>query len=271
MNIRLASALIVAVSLAACGRSETPAPQAEAPPAPVPPATSQADTSAIATALANPSRFAGDAADDTWRKSADVLAFMNLEPGMHVVDYLAGGGYYTELLSSIVGPQGRVYAYNNDAYAKYSGDTPAKRYADNRLPNVVVVTGAPETLAIEPASLDAALFVQSYHDLHWKSKDWTPPTDPAKSLAALVAALKPGATVVVIDHVAAAGTDPATSVDATHRIDPAVVRKDFEAAGLVFDAESQVFQNPADDHTKSVFDESIRHKTDQFMYRFRKP
>ena len=65
MNIRLASALIVAVSLAACGRSETPAPQAEAPPAPVPPATSQADTSAIATALANPSRFAGDAADDT--------------------------------------------------------------------------------------------------------------------------------------------------------------------------------------------------------------
>lgn len=272
MNIRLASALIIATSLAACGRSETPAPHAEAPPASAPAAaTPPPDTSAIKAAVENPSRFAGDASEDAWRKSADVLAFMNLEPGMHVVDYLAGGGYYTELMSAVVGPQGRVYAYNNDAYAKYSGDTPAKRYADNRLPNVVVVTGAPETLAIEPASLDAALMAQSYHDLHWKSKDWTPATDPAKSLAALVAALKPGATVVVVDHVAVAGTDPARSVDAMHRIDPAVVRKDFETAGLVFDAESPLFQNATDDHTKPVFDESIRHKTDQFMYRFRKP
>lgn len=269
-NIGIACALTIAASLAACGRTEQPAPQADAPAVTAPPAVAQPDTSAIQAALTNPARFAGDAGEDAWRKSADVLAFMNVESGMHVVDYLAGGGYYTELLSAVVGPEGRVYAYNNDAYAKYSGDTPAKRYAANRLPNVVVVTGAPETLAIEPASLDAALMVQSYHDLHWISKDWTP-TDPAKSLAALVAALKPGATVVVVDHVAPAGADPAKSVDAMHRIDPALVRREFEAAGLVFEAESPVFRNAADDHTKPVFDESIRHKTDQFMYRFRKP
>jgi predicted methyltransferase len=75
---------------------------------------------------------------------------------------------------------------------------------------------------------------------------------------------------VVLDHVAPAGSDPVATVDATHRIDPAVIKRDFEAAGLVFEAESPVFRNPGDDHTASVFDESIRHKTDQVMYRFRK-
>ena len=55
-----------------------------------------------------------------------------------------------------------------------------------------------------------------------------------------------------------------------HRIDPAILKRDFEAAGLTFDSESPVFANPADDHTKEVFDKAIRHKTDQVMYRFRK-
>ena len=71
--------------------------------------------------------------------------------------------------------------------------------------------------------------------------------------------------------VAAAGSDPAVSVDAMHRIDPAVVKREFEAAGLRFEAESPMLQNPADDHTKPVFDESVSHKTDQFVYKFRKP
>ncbi|HWK52037.1 MAG TPA: hypothetical protein VNR40_19215, partial [Steroidobacter sp.] len=73
------------------------------------------------------------------------------------------------------------------------------------------------------------------------------------------------------DHAAAAGADPATSVDALHRIDPAIIKRDFEAAGLTFEAESKAFANAEDDHTKPVFDPAVRHKTDQVMYRFRKP
>jgi len=49
------------------------------------------------------------------------------------------------------------------------------------------------------------------------------------------------------------------------------VKADFEAAGFVLEAESPVLRNPADDHTKNVFDESIRFRTDQLVYRFRKP
>ena len=90
-----------------------------------------------------------------------------------------------------------------------------------------------------------------------------------KALAQLAKALKPGATVVVVDHVAAAGSDPATSVDALHRIDPAVLRKDFEAAGFRFERSSDVLRNAADDHTKLVFDPAVRHHTDQVVYVFR--
>lgn len=266
-SARFALSLIVLGS-AACSRQE--APVATEPASPPPVASSETPAPDFNALLAAQDRFAGDAAEDAWRRSPEVLAFLEVEPGEHVLDYLAGGGYYSELLSRAVGADGRVYSYNNQAYAKYSGDTPARRFADNRLPNVTALESAPEVLSIEPASLDAVLFVQSYHDLHWKSKDWTP-TDPAQSLARVVSALKPGGVVVVLDHVANEGSDPAVSVDATHRIDPAVVKREFEAAGLVFDGESQAFRNAADDHSKEVFDDSIRHKTDQFMYRFRKP
>lgn len=259
---------IVPLAVLACSKSPevaTSAPVENSMPAPA-----QAD-SPIAAAIASGQRLPGDREQDSWRKPAEILGFLGLEPGMHVIDYFAGGGYYTELMARVVGPQGRVIAYNNAAYLKYAGDTPAQRYGGNRLANVTPATSAAEELSLEPASLDAALFVQSYHDLHWRAKDgsWTL-TDPAQALARLVPALKPGAVVVVVDHVAAAGSDPAVSVDALHRIDPAVVKRDFEAAGLKFEAESTALSNSGDDHTRSVFDPSIRHQSDQFVYRFRK-
>ena len=95
-------------------------------------------------------------------------------------------------------------------------------------------------MPLDPASLDAALFVQSYHDLYWRPKKGWPATDPAKALAQLVPALKPGGVVVVIDHVANAG-DPTETVNAMHRVDPAVLKRDFEAAGLTFDSDSPLF------------------------------
>jgi predicted methyltransferase len=270
--IALAGAAILATG---CKKAETPttaeapAPAAEAPATTAAPA---ADTAAIAAALASTERLPGDSDEDARRKAAQVLEFLEVSPGERVLDFFAAGGYYSELLSRIVGPNGQVTAYNNAQYLKFSGEKPAQRYGNDRLANVAQLTTPPEDMPLEPATLDAALFVQSYHDLYWRTKDGSwPPTDPAKTLAKLVPALKPGAVVVVVDHVAASGSDPLQTVDALHRIDPAVIRRDFEAAGLVFDAESDIFRNPQDDHTKPVFDESIRHRTDQVMYRFRKP
>ena len=273
--MRQVTSLVVSVALlglAGCNKSP-PEQDAKQQPAPTAP-TSQhaADTAAIDAAIASTERLPGDPEEDAWRKPKEVLTFLEVRPGMRVVDYLSAGGYYTELLSRAVGSDGQVIAYNNPPYLKFSGEKPNQRYGNERLPNVVQVTTAPEEAPFEPNSLDGALFVMSYHDLHWRAKDGSwPTTDPAQSLAKLAAALKPGAAVVVQDHVATAGSDPAETVDALHRMDPAIIKRDFEAAGLQFETQSKVFANAEDDHTKPVFDPAVRHKTDQVLYRFRKP
>lgn len=257
--------------LAACNKSPPEQPAAQSPSAAPPASSAVADTVAIDTAIASTERLPGDSDEDAWRKPKEVLTMLDARPGMRVVDYFAAGGYYTELLSRVVGSDGQVIAYNNAEYLKFSGEKPDQRYGNNRLPNVVQLTTKPEDAPFEPVTLDGALFVLSYHDLHWRAKDGSfPVIDPAQALAKLALALKPGAVVVVLDHVAAPGSDPAVSVDATHRIDPAIIKRDFEAAGFKLERESKAFANGEDDHTKPVFDPAIRHRTDQVLYRFRK-
>ncbi len=227
---------------------------------------------AVAAAIASPDRLTGDSEQDARRKPAEILAFVGVAPGMHVADMFSAGGYYTELLARTVGVKGRVIAYNNGPYANFAKKGIEARYAGDRLGNVRQLTADVDRFDLAPGSLDAALFVMSYHDLYWRPKDGSwPPTDPQALLRGLMAALKPGGVVVVQDHVASAGSDPVETVDKLHRIDPAVVKRDFAQAGFVFDAESRVLAHPADDHTKLVFDDSIRGRTDQFVYRFRKP
>jgi predicted methyltransferase len=235
-------------------------------------AARQTDAAAVAAAIASPDRPATDREQDERRKATDVLEFIGVAPGMHVLDAFSAGGYYTELLSRVVGPGGEVIAYNNPPYAKFAEKGIARRYEGERLGNVQQVTA--EVVDFQPVagSIDAALFVMSYHDAYWRPEDGTwNKTDPAVMLGNLFRALKPGGMVVVQDHVANPGGDVAKVVDTLHRIDPAIVKRDFAAAGFVLDAESKVLAHPGDDHTKLVFDESIRGKTDQFLIRFRKP
>lgn len=276
MNVtRMAACALLVLAMAGCQKqpAETSPPTPAAANAPAPAAEPAADAAAIQAALSNPGRLAGDADEDGWRRTADVLTVLAVKPGMTVVDYFSASGYNTEVLSYLAGPQGRVIAYNNAPYLKYSGDKPAQRYGANRLPNVSQLTTPPEELPLDPASVDAALFVLSYHDLHWPpSKDGSwPKVDPAAALAKLVPALKPGATVVVVDHIALPNDDDAKTVDAMHRIDPEVVKREFEAAGLKFVNANDALRNTEDDHSKPVFDKSIQHKTDRFIYKFTKP
>lgn len=232
----------------------------------------EAPVAAIEAALASPDRPAADREQDARRKPAELLAFAGIAPGMTVMDAFSAGGYYTELLSRIVGEDGKVIAYNNPPYAKFAEKGIAARYDGNRLPNVEQLTTDVDKLELAPRSLDAVIFVMSFHDLYWRPADGSwPPTDPAQMLAKLHAALKVGGVVVVQDHVATPGGDTAEVVDKLHRIDPAVVRREFEKAGFAFDGESAMLAHPDDDHTKLVFDPAIRGQTDQFVFRFRRP
>jgi predicted methyltransferase len=258
---------LLALFLSGCGEK----PPAATPEQSAAVTNAQTTATSVSAALQHPDRLSGDANEDEWRKPNEVLALLDVKPGMRVIDYFSGGGYYTEILSRVVGPEGQVIAYNNEPYLKYAANKPTERYGNERLPNVAQLNAAPEQLPLEPESADAALIVNAYHDLHWVSKDGSwPSTDPKAALEKLAAALKPGASVVVVDHVATAGSDPAQSVEALHRIDPEVIKRDFEAAGFTFEAESNALRNSTDDYTVAVFDPTVRHKTDQVIFKFRK-
>jgi predicted methyltransferase len=226
----------------------------------------------IDAAIASPQRLASDLQQDRARQPAEFLAFVGVRPGMRVIDVFSASGYYTELLARIVGAKGQVIAYNNPPYAEFAEKGIVERYAGDRLSNVRQITAPIEDLVLSPNSLDAAIFVMSYHDLYWRPEDGSwPPTDALVLLEKLFVALKPGGVVVVQDHVANTGGDTTEVVGKLHRIDPGVVRQDFLHAGFEFAGYSEMLANPDDDHSLLVYDPAIRGRTDRFVYRFRKP
>lgn len=230
-------------------------------------------TEAIASALASPDRPNADLRRDETSNPAAVLAFFGIEPGMTVLDMNAATGWYTEILARVVGPTGHVIAHNHPgARTALAPDDFEQRYGGNRLPNVEQVFVRHDELRLPVETLDAVLLSMVYHDTYWDAPgvDWGP-IDRTALLAELYAGLKPGGLVGVIDHHAAPGAEPAATVRAQHRIDAAVVRRDFIEAGFELVAESDVLRNPADDYSRGVFDPAVIGRTDRFVMLFRRP
>ena len=229
-------------------------------------AAAQAPSPAIRAALADPGRPAADTAKDAARHPGELLAFAGVKPGQRVADFIMGGGYFTRILAKAVGPNGRVYAYQPAEFIKFRpayGDE--QKAASAPYANVTPLSPPVGALAF-PEPLDLILTSQNYHDLHLKAFG---PGAAAAADGRLFTALKPGGVLLVIDHVAEPGA--ADAPDRLHRIDPALIRSELEAAGFRFDGESALLRNPADPHTVLVFDPAIRGRTDQVVYRFRKP
>ena len=231
--------------------------------------TAQADV--YADALASPSRLEADAARDAGRKPDEGLAFFGIGPDMDVLDMFSGGGYYAEILSKVVGDDGRVVAHSNDAYLQYVGEEFEARHVEGRLPNVDVLMAENNALQLDANQFDAITMVLSFHDTYWISPEegW-PEFDHPIFYAELFASLKPGGSLGVVDHQAEPGSSSDTG-GTVHRIDRAIAVADFEAAGFVLEDESDILRNPDDDYSKGVFAEGIRGNTDRFVLLFRKP
>jgi predicted methyltransferase len=221
----------------------------------------------ITAALADPGRPADQKARDADRHSGEVLAFAGIKPGDKVADFLMGGGFWTRILSPLVGPGGHVYAYQAAEFIQYSADYgPQQDAAVKGYANVTPLRMGLGSVAF-PEPLDAIVTVQNYHDLHLS---FARPGAAALIAGRLFAALKPGGVLLVVDHVADA--DPGFLVpDKLHRIDPLAVRKELEGVGFVFAGELGVLRNPADPHGVRVFESPAKGKTDQFVYLFRRP
>jgi len=248
MNPRLIATIALPLAVAT-----VPVLAADAPPA------------HLATAVANPARTDEDRARDTDRKPDEVLAFLGIEPGMAVVDLMAGRGYYTEILCNAVGESGTVYLQNNEFVRnRFADEASAALIEKLGVERCVRLDRELEDLGLPDDSLDAAIMVLFYHDTYWQK------VDRPKMNAGILRALKPGGVFGVVDHHAEAGSKD-RDVKSIHRVDASIVKKELVDAGFVLEAESDLLSHPEDDRTKNVFDPSIRGKTDRFIYRFRKP
>lgn len=223
----------------------------------------------VRAAVDNPARSDGDRARDALRKPAEVVSFFGIKPGMVVLDMLAGSGYYTEILSAVVGDKGKVIALNNKAYLGYTKDALRQKAAmAGRMENVHIKIAEINDFALQENSLDAIFLIQSYHDFYYvEEKEGWPKVKGKRTLAQFHKALKKGGVLAVIDHAAPAGS-PRESGNSLHRIDPAIVEQEITAAGFSLAATSDLLSNPADDGKVIVFDKSIRGKTDRFIMRF---
>ena len=225
------------------------------------------ESGSLADALASEARPAGDRARDAARRPAEVIAFLGIRPGMTVIDLIAAGGYYTEVLSLAVGSTGKVYAQNSEFVLKIRDGANDKamttRLEGGRLPNVERIDRGVDDLRLPPGSVDAAVTALNFHDIY-NSRG---PDAAGAFLAAVFRVLKPGGVLGLIDH---AGSPDGDDKE-LHRIDEALVDAAVRAAGFEIEAKSRLLRNPDDDRSKNVFTPGLRGRTDRFVLRLLKP
>jgi predicted methyltransferase len=223
-------------------------------------------------AVQHPGRSAEDLKRDATEHPADVLRLAGIKPGMKVGDIMASAGYYSELVSYVVGPTGHVLLLNNTAYDKWSEGGWERRLAGNRLPNVEHRTIDLQHLDLPDHSLDALLLIKVYHDFYWVDTDpkaiW-PKMDPAAVLDQLTRVLKPGGLLLLEDHSAKPGTGSADA-GTLHRIDETYTVHDFEKRGFKVIARSELLRRPDDKRELVSYTPPGLGKTDRFVLVFRK-
>jgi predicted methyltransferase len=222
----------------------------------------------ITQAVNDSARPDADKMVDADRKPAETLLFSHVKPGDSVAELFPGRGYFTRLLSAVVGPNGHVYAIVPPARPGMKMDMGAAVKAiaaDSHYSNVTVLATLGADSFGVPSPVDLVWTTDNYHDFHNG-----PTADIAAFNKRVFDALKPGGIFLVVDHAGAAGTGT-TQTSTLHRIDPVAARKEIEAAGFKLVGRGTALRNPDDPHTAKVFDASVRGHTDKFMYRFEKP
>ena len=235
------------------------------------PALAQKPTPAIEAAVADKARPDADTKRDAARKPAEIVAFAGVKPGMAVEELFPGGGYYTRILSKVVGPKGKLFlmtpAEMKDRARPGSPTPGATSEALAKEVGNATVVWQPAANPLAPEKVDVVWCTDNYHDYRNPSFGGV---DMAKFNKAVFDSLKPGGVYIIEDYEAAAGAG-ATQTNTFHRIESATVKQEVEAAGFKFEGQSDALKNPADDHTLAIFNPMIRGHADQYVLKFRKP
>jgi predicted methyltransferase len=219
----------------------------------------------IARAVGDPARPAAYKAADALRKPAETLAFSGVRPGMAVGEFYPAGGYFTRMLSDVVGPSGHVYAIENAGWNDSVNDD-RKMLAEGKWKNVSLDVQPFGTVTFAKP-LDLAWVTQNYHDLKIKKYG---NVDTIAFDRAVYKSLRPGGIFFVLDHQGWPGMSDA-DIAKVHRIDKAQVIREVTSAGFTLVGEGKFLHRPADDHHSSIFDPKIRGHTDQYALKFMKP
>lgn len=214
----------------------------------------------FAPILAAPDRPDADKARDADRRPAETIAAAHVKPGIKIVELAPGGGYYTRILSGVVGPKGKIYAIT-------SRPSPALQALAQAHPNVIITAAQPGTIPV-PEPVDMVWTTDNYHD--FKNQKVGDRDGAAALNEAAFNALKRGGIYFVVDHEAGKGVGAGVT-STLHRIESDFVRREVESVGFQLGGTSDILRHPADDHKERVTETGIRGKTDQFVFRFYKP
>jgi predicted methyltransferase len=184
---------------------------------------------------------------------------------MVVAELFPGGGYFTRMISDVVGPRGKVYGLENAGW-KEAVNLDQKVPSEPRRKNVAV-DAEPFGQFKLPQKVDLFWITQNYHDLHIAKYGVV---DMTAFNRRVFDSLKPGGIYFILDHEANPGmTDSQIAV--YHRIAKARVIAEVTDAGFKLVDEGRFLHRPADDHSKTIFDPLIRGHTDQYALKFVKP
>jgi predicted methyltransferase len=216
----------------------------------------------VTRAIANPTRTKNERDADAHRLPARTIAFAGVAPGMIIGEFIPGNGYFTRILSEVVGPKGRIYGIENTNWTNPAFDR--KLMGERR--NVFLRSSRFGEFDL-PEKIDLFWITQNYHDLHVAEYGRV---DIAAFNRRVFDALKPGGIYVIVDQAANPGTTE-DRIAALHRIDKTQVISEVTAAGFTLVGESDALRHASDDHTRSIFDVIVRGQTDEFMLKFRRP
>jgi len=189
---------------------------------------------------------------DTARRPADILALVDIKPKMTVVDFIAGGGYYTDLFARMLNSSGKIYSVKGKL---------EKRNL-TKFNNISVLKQLDLSDLNEP--VDRIFTALNYHDLINKEG-----FDRQKLLKTIHNKLKDNGYFIVIDHNAGSGVG-SSHTKKLHRVENTFVLNEVIKAGFVLDRSLSVLANPDDHFDTDIWHESTKGKTDRFVYRFKK-
>jgi len=211
-----------------------------------------AHSNKIEQAINHSDRPLQDKSRDQNRKPNEILKLLEIKPNMKVIDYIAGGGYYSEIFARLLNDTGKLYSVKG-------------RLSKRDLKNYRNISVTKElNLSDIDEPVDRIFTALNYHDIVNNKK-----LDRQVLLKKIYNKLNNNGYFVVIDHNAAPGSG-ISQTKSNHRIESTFVLNEIQAAGFKLDRSLSVLANPKDNFDLDVWQKSTKGKTDRFVYRFKK-